>query len=82
MIAEETPADAPDHWAVPAHEGLKGGFVPPLDEAGQQMRVRHARGVGQKDSTPKMLATRAPGTGPHEDPPWLASCGRYLLFPD
>src|SRR5262249_22061240 len=40
LIAENTLADAKNHWAVPMKQRLDGRLVAPFDELAQQMPIR------------------------------------------
>ena len=45
MTAEYSSADAPHHRAVPPRQGLDSALVPLLDEAPEQLPIRHPRHI-------------------------------------
>src|SRR5262249_6491821 len=52
-VAEQALAHVQDHRPMPAHQGFKGSFVPPGDEALQQLPVRHPAAIPHKGGPAK-----------------------------
>jgi hypothetical protein len=48
VMAKESAADAPDHRAVSVDEGGEGRFIPALEEAPEELRVRQPASVSQE----------------------------------
>src|SRR5262249_29586811 len=55
VMAEEATAYAPDHRAMPPHEGCEGSILPMLDEALQELLIGQSRSIRRKYRSAKVL---------------------------
>ena len=55
VIAEHPSAHAPDHGAVPTHEGRESGGFAMADEAIQQLPIRQPCSIREKDRAANVL---------------------------
>jgi hypothetical protein len=81
VVAKDTAADAPDHWAISTHEGGKSRFVATVDVVLQQFPVREFGLIAQKHCPTKVLDDLAQLAGRHVTSLIQAMLTLYLLLP-
>src|SRR5713226_3652196 len=54
-IAHHSSANAQNHWAVPAHEGFKSGFIALGKEGFQQLRIAQVATIGQEHGLAQVM---------------------------
>lgn len=86
MIAQNAQTNAEHHRTVELHQGLEGELIAPLDEALQELRVRHPRPIveerGPAESPnqpfrihPVLATIRTPVSRTHS----LLPCSRRII---
>src|SRR5665213_1145257 len=65
LVAQDAPADGPDHRAVSPDQRFEGGAVAPPDEMGHKLRIRQAGAVMGKHGLAKLLVQRRLSAGRH-----------------
>lgn len=55
VAAENATTDAPDHWAVSAHEGCEGGVFSLFDEGRQELPIGQSRPVRAESDPPELV---------------------------
>ena len=65
VVAENTAAHAPHHWAMPSHKGRKSRLVAAANVVRKQLPIGQARTIPQKDHPAKVLDDLAHLIGRH-----------------
>jgi hypothetical protein len=81
MIADDTTADAEDHWAVTTDKGFKGRFVLLVDEGRQQLPIRPPRSILPRHGPAKMPDHHVHSSLRHSCPPRPVATDLYPLLP-